>query len=208
MANDCLKGFITKMQDYKANLQEFEKDRCEQVHSSINQFVVFEKFAEMNNKYDVTNFSKLIDTFDLEKEVQVMQEDIDEQVKYMRVNHSAEMGQTIFEPVLPFLNEDGEYIKDCVGSAFYDVAKFKPQRYDLENLSDRLLVPPPHRLIQHVYKDEIINYVLDKAFINLPLKVEHVEALQQLFVKSDLRESFLKLLESDYKAYELNHLEQ
>jgi hypothetical protein len=109
---------------------------------------------------------------------------------------------------LPFLNEDGEYIKDCVGSAFYDVAKFKPQRYDLENLSDRLLVPPPHRLIQHVYKDEIINYVLDKAFINLPLKVEHVEALQQLFVKSDLRESFLKLLESDYKSYELNYLEQ
>ena len=92
MANDCLKGFITKMQDYKAQLQEFEKDRCEQVHSSINQFVVFEKFAEMNNKYDVTNFSKLIDTFDLDKEVQVMQEDIDEQVKYMRVNHSAEMG--------------------------------------------------------------------------------------------------------------------
>lgn len=68
-------------------------------------------------------------------------------------------------------------------------------------------MPPPHRLVQHVYKDEVINYILDKAFINLPLKVDHVEALQQLFVKSELRDSFLKFLESDYKAYELNCLE-
>lgn len=48
------------------------------MHSSINQFVVFEKFAEMNNKYDVNNFSKLIDTFDLEKEAKLHQDDIDE----------------------------------------------------------------------------------------------------------------------------------
>ena len=47
---------------------DFEIARCEQIHSSINQFVVFEKFAEMNNKYDVNNFSKLIDDFSLETE--------------------------------------------------------------------------------------------------------------------------------------------
>lgn len=170
--------------------------------------MVFEKFAEMNNKYDVNNFSKLIDTFNLEKEVQLHQDEIDDQVKYMRMNHYAEMGQTIFEPILPFMSEDNEYVKDCVGQAYYEVAKFKHQRFDIDNLNDRLLVPPPHRLAQHVYKDEVINYVLDKSFINLPLKIDHVEALQQLFMKSELRDSFLKFLETDYKAYELNHLEQ
>ena len=52
----------------------FEEERCEQIHSSINQFVVFEKFAEMNNKYDVNNFSKLIDEFKKDSEVQAIQE--------------------------------------------------------------------------------------------------------------------------------------
>ena len=46
-----------------------EEQRCEQVHSSIGQFVVFEKGAEMNNKYDVKQFSDLIDNFKLEDEV-------------------------------------------------------------------------------------------------------------------------------------------
>ena len=55
---------------------EFEEQRCEQVHSSINQFVVFEKFAEMNNKYDVKNFSDIIDTFKVEDEMKVINQEI------------------------------------------------------------------------------------------------------------------------------------
>ena len=39
------------------------------MHSSINQFVVFEKFAEMNNKYDVGNFAKLLEEFELTHEM-------------------------------------------------------------------------------------------------------------------------------------------
>jgi hypothetical protein len=35
----------------------------------------------MNNKYDVNNFSKLIDNFDLEKEVKINQDEIDEFIK-------------------------------------------------------------------------------------------------------------------------------
>mgnify|MGYP006130265101 CR=1 FL=1 len=58
------------MQKYKKKIGEFEDGRCEQIHASINQFVVFEKFAEMNNKYDVNNFSKLIDTFSKQNEIQ------------------------------------------------------------------------------------------------------------------------------------------
>ena len=54
------------MKDKIKDLQGLEEVRCEYVHSAINQFVVFEKFAEMNNKYDVKNFSDLIDTFNKE----------------------------------------------------------------------------------------------------------------------------------------------
>ena len=51
--------------------------RCEQIHSSINQLVVFEKFAEMNNKYDVTNFSKCLEEFNIEKELKTISDAID-----------------------------------------------------------------------------------------------------------------------------------
>lgn len=71
-ANDYLKGFISKVDKLKNELVKFEKARCEMIHSAINQFVVFEKFAEMNNKYDVANFSKIIDTFDLDREVSII----------------------------------------------------------------------------------------------------------------------------------------
>ena len=67
-ANNALKAFMQHIKEKEDQLKGFELAKCEQIHSSINQFVVFEKFAEMNNKYDVSNFSKLIDTFDLEKE--------------------------------------------------------------------------------------------------------------------------------------------
>jgi len=41
---------------------------------------VFEKFAEMNNKYDVKNFSELIDNFNLEKECETINEQIKRQI--------------------------------------------------------------------------------------------------------------------------------
>lgn len=65
-ANSVLKNFINNIDIYKKKLMDFEEARVEQLHSSIGQFVVFEKFVEMNNKYDVGNFSKLIDDFNLE----------------------------------------------------------------------------------------------------------------------------------------------
>ena len=60
-ANEVIKAFNTKVKETLEKLKQFEEARCELIHSAINQFVVFEKFAEMNNKYDVKNFSDMID---------------------------------------------------------------------------------------------------------------------------------------------------
>ena len=46
------------MHDLCKELLEIERERCESVHGSINKFIVYEKFSEMNNKYDVANISK------------------------------------------------------------------------------------------------------------------------------------------------------
>jgi hypothetical protein len=43
-----------------------EGPRIEQLHSSINSFVVFETSAEMNNKYDVGKFAKILESFKIE----------------------------------------------------------------------------------------------------------------------------------------------
>lgn len=53
-------------------LLEIEAERCEGVHSCVNKFVVYEKFSEMNNKYDVNNFSKIIDEYNNREEVQTI----------------------------------------------------------------------------------------------------------------------------------------
>ena len=46
------------------------------IHSCVNQFVVFEKFSEMNNKYDVKNFADLLDSFSVENEMKVFDEEL------------------------------------------------------------------------------------------------------------------------------------
>lgn len=71
-------AFKRQLDTQLSQLVTFEEQRCEQVHSSINQFVVFEKFAEMNNKYDVKNFSDLIEKFKVEDEMDVIKKDIQE----------------------------------------------------------------------------------------------------------------------------------
>ena len=47
-------------------------ERGEIIHSAINQFVVFEQSAEMNNKYDLGNFSKVLDEFSTQSEMKVL----------------------------------------------------------------------------------------------------------------------------------------
>ena len=42
------------------------------MHASINKFVVYEKFAEQSNKYDVGNFAKIIDEFDIGQEIEAV----------------------------------------------------------------------------------------------------------------------------------------
>lgn len=50
----------------------FERPKVELIHSAINSFVVFEMSAEMNNKYDVGNFAKILETFDPDQEQELV----------------------------------------------------------------------------------------------------------------------------------------
>lgn len=151
----------------KERIERFEIARCEQIHSSINQFVVFEKFAEQNNKYDVNNFSKLIDTFDLKEEVRLIQENLQD---FMHDTSRVPWRQTIFDPVVK---------PDKTGN--YSFSSFKGRKYDLENISHKLLSEPPNKLVEHVHKDEVINFILDKAFVMVPLKHDFLSVLASSF---------------------------
>ena len=52
--------------------RNLEIERCKQIHSSINQFVVFEMSAEMNNKYDTANFAKILEEFSPQQEMKTV----------------------------------------------------------------------------------------------------------------------------------------
>jgi hypothetical protein len=67
-ANTFLANFRSLIQQKCKELVDLEKPRIELIHSSINQFVVFDMSAEMNNKYDVGNFAKLLETFNPDAE--------------------------------------------------------------------------------------------------------------------------------------------
>jgi len=68
-ANSFLIEFRLKIGELVKQLEDFELERCEGIHSAINKFVVYEKFSEMNNKYDVNNFSKILEEFNNENEL-------------------------------------------------------------------------------------------------------------------------------------------
>jgi hypothetical protein len=86
------------------------------------------------------------------------------------------------------------------------LAKFKGKRFDMGNLHARLLESPPMRIGQYKHKDEIINYVLDKAFVEMPIKEELLISMQQCLANKENREYLLRLLENDYKGYGLSYL--
>jgi hypothetical protein len=62
-ANNFVQKFRRVMLRSCRACRDLEIERCSQIHSSINQFVVFEMSAEMNNKYDTANFAKVLEEF-------------------------------------------------------------------------------------------------------------------------------------------------
>lgn len=71
-ANSFLIEFRQQIQKLCDEMRQFENERCEAIHSAINKFVVYEMSAEMNNKYDIGNFSKLLDEYNNENEMQTI----------------------------------------------------------------------------------------------------------------------------------------
>ena len=71
-ANNYVQKFRRQMLKHCRECRDFEIERCNQIHSSINQFVVFEMSAEMNNKYDAANFAKVLEEFSPQQEMRMV----------------------------------------------------------------------------------------------------------------------------------------
>jgi hypothetical protein len=162
-ATERLNEFKAKFDEQRDRMAKIEEQRCEQVHSTIGQFVVFEKSAEMNNKYEVKNFSTLIDSFKIENEMLLIKDYIDVTVIPKHLNTQS----TIFDP---------EIKRDKIEEATYSFAEYQPKRYNIGRLPDNdpnhLIALPPFRLTDYEHKEEIVNFLLDKAFIKQFLNQE------------------------------------
>lgn len=69
---------------------------------------------------------------------------------------------------------------------------------------DHLVSQPPFRLQDYEYKEELINYVLDKAFIPQYLSNEQVSVMIELFKELVHRETFLGFMDKDYEHLKLS----
>jgi len=58
-----------------------------------------------------------------------------------------------------------------------------------------MLSEPPESVADHVDKKELINFILDKAFLQQALNQEYVQAAQKLFKSEENRELLLTFLE-------------
>ena len=145
---------------------------------------------------------------------------------------------SVFDPIIPYqaksfhsqssdakssqLKDQIELNKEfesLVLKSSYQFTEFNGKRFNLGNLNDKLLSPPPQFIQQHKYKDEVINYVLNRAFMELPLKIEHMSSLKQFFGansqildpdqikhRADNREALVTLLSNDYREYGLSYM--
>lgn len=185
----------------------------------------------MNNKYDVKNFSDIIDQFDVQEELKVICEEIESKVE---ANH-VKCNNTIFDP---YIN------KEDTREAQYRFHEFE-SRYDLNDLMNsvkdissmselastsqtsqcdkdpaldspyvsetkvlhqrRLLTGPPRTLASHPDKEEIFIHVLDKVFGDRQLSDELVYQMREMFRNQKLRDTFLDLIEDEYKDYGIDH---
>ena len=84
---------------------------------------MFEKFAEMNNKYDVKNFSDLIDNFKVEDEMKLIND-------FIRDEMLNGFGGTPTGPVCLF-----DPIIVDKSNANYQFKKYEGTRYDLDEIS-------------------------------------------------------------------------
>ena len=73
-ANNYIQEFRKEMLKACKKLRNLEEPRVEAIHSIINQFVVFEQSAEMNNKYDLGNFAKILEQFSAQEEMNCIDE--------------------------------------------------------------------------------------------------------------------------------------
>jgi len=149
----------------------------------------------MTNKYDIKNFAQIIEKFNIEEEVQLIQENVTYTMEVGRLP----LKQSIFDPVIRLQEKE---------NSTYEFAEYKPKRFPINELPDKdethIINHPPFRLQDYEFKDEVINYVLDKAFIMQYLSNEQVSVMIELFKENIHRETFLNFMDKDYDHLKLS----
>ena len=177
-----------KTKEWESELEKWEEERCEAIHSSINQFVVFEKFVEMNNKYDVKNFAETLENFKVEDELKAI-------------------------ALTPRTTQVGDLYKfNAYVNKRYDLSKLYETFDDLtdktkeneKHFESALLEKPPIDLAAHSNKKDVLNFLLDRIFADQLIENIYLNVLNDLMTAQDNRNSIINLLEKDYENFKLD----
>eukprot|EP00347_Sterkiella_histriomuscorum_P008514 403344811 len=193
-ANSYLIEFRTQIQQLCNQMKAFENERCEAIHSAINKFVVYEMSAEMNNKYDVGNFSKLLEEYNNENEMQTIQTSL----------FPSESDQDMFltSPQNAAEEEQKENLKDSPTKKKYNLkmkfqfAPYESKKIDIFKIPTQQLTPPREKISQYQNNpQDLIKFIINKIFVEQSLHEEYYVALNKTLQTQEGRSNFLNIIE-------------
>ncbi|CDW78919.1 UNKNOWN [Stylonychia lemnae] len=191
-ANSYLLEFRTKIESLCEQLKQFESERCENVHSAINKFVVYEMSAEMNNKYDVNNFSKLLEEYKNEEELMCI-------YKYLFPNYDpSQILQTqSHEDDANNQNDNRESPskKKYKLNLKFQFAPYESKKINVFQIQGHQLTPPREKITQYSNNQDLMKFIVSRIFTEVLLHEEYYLTLNKQFKTQEGRTHFLNILE-------------
>mmetsp|Transcript_3153 Transcript_3153/g.3054 ORF Transcript_3153/g.3054 Transcript_3153/m.3054 type:complete len:357 (+) Transcript_3153:344-1414(+) len=220
-SNGFVLEFRAKQEALCKELLDMEAERCEAIHGSINKFVVYEKFAEMNNKYDVKNFSKLIEEYDNSYEVAAiithlnlkmgLPEPLGPELKESASVALQETTSSVNNSMLEESNPDHRLsqvlskgtsevltLKRDESVPSFKFVQYESARLNLGKLNSALITPPQERLSYYNEDEAILKYIFNKIFSESSLHEEYYLALNNILSSKEKRKLLMELLEKRF----------
>lgn len=131
----------------------------------------------MNNKYDVNNFSKIIEEYKTEDEIEAIEKHLFGGSEVLATNGSNSTNTTMTEDAINDKPNDYSNIK----IPKFDFVIYESKKYDLAKISQEQLSPPKDRLSHYTNTGDILKFILNKIFTEITVHEEYIISLTKIF---------------------------
>ncbi len=127
----------------------------------------------MNNKYDVGNFSKILEEYQNEGELAAID-------KHLFPERQISEDNTL--PTSKLLQHKFEYVP------------YESKKYNISQIQNDQLTPPRERLSHYQTTGDLLKFINNRIFTETPLHEEYYLSLTKIFQSKEGRSQFLDLI--------------